>query len=227
MGPNAFQSSFIPKGSGGGVISESGFPKKKAGIFGTLAITLFILVLLVTAGLFAYNWMLKSGIESLKTELAMTESGIDTKPIDTMFAFSKKLATAREVVMRHRVVSNSLALLSAHTIQNVSFSDFSYQFLPDGQLSIILSGNAPDYASIALQEKELKDLKEIKSTEFSGLTLTDKGRASFKLFMFIDPAFSVYTPPEISPTIDDTNIVTDDLDITSDLDLSIPDLDNF
>jgi len=51
-----FQSSFIPKES----ITEGVFKKKKAGSFGVLAVSLFVLTIIVSIALFVYKSILKS-----------------------------------------------------------------------------------------------------------------------------------------------------------------------
>lgn len=203
MGPKSFQSSFIPKGSEGGSI-EQVFQKKKTSGFGVLIVSVFIIVLLITIGIFGYKWVTKNAIESLNTELALAEESIDTETIDTMVAFSKKLAAAREVVMKHRAVSNFLTLLSDNTLQSIAFDDFSYNLRGDGQLEVKLKGKALNYGSIALEDSLLSELKELKSIKFGDLSLVEGGRVSFGLDIIVDPSSAIYSPSELSvPAIED------------------------
>lgn len=222
-----FQSSFIPK-STGGFTPDSGTPRRSPiGFFGVLSVTLFLIVLLVTIGLMGYKYILKNSITKMQPELLLAEQSIDIATIDSMFAFNKKLTAGREVVMRHRVVSNFLSLLAENTIQSIVFREFGYQFASENELTVTLSGTAPSYSSLALQEDILLKLKEIKSAEFSGLALTEGGRVSFQLSIVVDPISALYLSP-IENAIDaDENTADIEMSLEDDLeDINIPDLDD-
>ncbi len=229
MGPSAFQPSFIPKGNGGGVIPDQVNQKKKSGLIGMLAVVLFVTVLLITVGLFVYNWSLSSSVESLKAEIALAESNIDIASLDKMAAFSNKLSVARGVVTKHRVVSNFLTLLKNNTVKSITFDHFSYHLMDDGQIVILLSGRASDYGSLALQESVLAKLKEVKSTEFSNLSISDKGAVGFNLSISIDPSSAIYAPPESVSTVKtSTGVADSDVGVEEgeDIDMSMPELDD-
>ncbi len=190
---NSFQSSFIPKGVGGYVPTET-TRRGSTGLFGVLALLLFLGVLLLTVGVIGYKQVVKSSITDLKSELALAEESVDVSTIDKMFAFSKKLSASREVVVKHKVVTNFLSLLADNTVQTVSFNELSYRFLPTGELSISLSGIAPNYATLALQGEAMSKLKEVKSADFSELSSTEGGRISFKVTLLVEPSVAVYSP---------------------------------
>ncbi|MEK7642238.1 MAG: hypothetical protein AAB392_00365 [Patescibacteria group bacterium] len=223
MSVSNFQSSFIPKGVGG--LSATIEPRKGTGFFGTIIVLLFILTLLTTAGLIAYKQIIKGSIVELRSELALAESTVDTESIDKMFAFSKKLTAAKGVVMRHRVVSNFLRLLEENTLQSVSFREFNYQFMPEGDINIILNGQAGGYSSLASQEGILSKIKDIKSVNFSELSLTEGGLVSFKLSILIDPSSAIYATDVVSNQTEKTTSSLEDTSLTE-LDLEIPDLED-
>jgi len=222
MGPNSFQSSFIPKGSSGGAV-EQVFQKKKTSFFGAIMVMIFFLTLLLTLGIYGYKWATAKAIATVQSELKSAEASIDIETIDSMVAFSKKLSAAREVVMRHKVISNFLTLLSDNTIQSVSYDDFNYSLGSDGQLTVVLKGKALDYASIALQDSIFSELKEIKSIKFGDLSLIEGGRVSFSLNVSVDSNSAIYSPPELEAQDIDTE---EDISSLDDLDTNLPDLDN-
>lgn len=189
MTPN-FQSSFIPKEP----VTEEVFRKKKAGVFGILVVSLFISLIIITGALYAYKGIVKSDIENLQGELAEAEKNIDKKTINEMSDFNKKLSLVKSIVYKHQVISNFLEALSSSTVSPVSFSEFDYTDMLNGNLNVAIKGKASSYADLALQENVFNQNKYFKSVTFSNLSLADKGRVSFDLVISVDPQISVYSP---------------------------------
>src|SRR3989344_2636946 len=184
-----FQSSFIPKEPETGEV----FKKKKAGIFGMVAVLLFISSIVLSIALFIYRGMLKSDITALQSELVLTEKSIDKKTINEMSQFSKRLRLTQSIILKHQVVSGFLETLSTDTVSSVYFTDFSYTNTNDDKLSVTLRGKASGYAAVALQESVFNKNKNFKSVIFSNLTLADGGLVSFDLSIVLDPKISVYS----------------------------------
>ncbi len=185
-----FQSSFIPKDP----ITEEVFKKKKAGVLGVLAVSLFVTSIILSVAMYFYKGIIKSDIQNLQSQLAESEKNIDKKTINDMSQFGKKLDTAKSIVLRHQVISNFLEALSSSTVSSVQFIDFSYSNLKEGELTVNLKGKATSYAGVALQENVFSKNKYFKSILFSNLTLADKGLVSFDLAISVDPQISVYSP---------------------------------
>ena len=186
-----FQSSFIPKDT----VTEGGiFKKKKTGILGILAVSLFVISILASIGLFIYKNIVKSDIQNLQTQVTQSETNIDKGSIDKMYQFSKKLNMARTLVLQHQVISNFLDVLASSTVSSVEFDSFNYGDMKGNQLTADLRGKATGYSSIALQENVFSQNKYFKSVSFSNLNLADKGMVSFDLAIVVDPQISAYSP---------------------------------
>ena len=190
MAPN-FQSSFIPKDP---MTEEKVFKKKKAGIFGVFAVSLFVTSIIGSIGMYAYKSIIKSEIKDLESQLAGAEEAIDKQTINEMMQFSKKLDIVKSLVYKHQVVSNFLSALSTSTVSTVQFDNFNYGDIKDGNLTVNLKGKATSYAAIALQENVFVQNKYFKSMTFSNLNLTDKGLVSFDIALSVDPQIAVYNP---------------------------------
>jgi len=189
MAPN-FQSSFIPKES----VTEEVFKKKNAGMLGILVVSLFVFSIILSAGLYFYKGIIKSDIENLQLQLAEEEKNLDKETISKMSQFSKKLEVVKSIVLKHKVASNFLETLASSTVSSVQFVDLTYSEAKNGDLVVTLSGNATDYASVALQEDVFSKVKYFKSTIFSNLGLGKEGSVSFNLEITVDPKISVYSP---------------------------------
>lgn len=226
-----FQSSFIPKDP----VTEEVFKKKKAGILGVIAVSVFISSLVAYGAMFAYKSIIKSDIQNLQAQLAQSEKNIDKKTIEEMATFSKKLDLVRTIVSKHLIVSAFLDSLASSTVNQVQFEEFNYTRMDDGSLTVKMNGKATSYASIALQEDVFSKNKYFKSVSFSNLTLAEKGFVVFAVSINVDPQIAVYSPPvpATSPTASTTSeadVSVDDisaeLDNTSDLQALENDLNN-
>jgi hypothetical protein len=189
MTPN-FQSSFIPKEP----VTKEVFVKKKAGVFGILAVSLFLGSIVIAIGMYVYKGIIKNDIQNLESQLSADEKTIDKKTIDDMSQFSKRLDVAKAIVTRHQVISKFLDNLASSTASSVQFTSFSYSDLNDGKLTVNLKGIADSYSSVALQEDVLSKDKYFKSTLFSNLSLTGKGSVTFDLVASVDQGISTYSP---------------------------------
>lgn len=186
-----FQSSFIPKEP---MTEEKVFKKKKAGILGVLAVSLFVTSIIGSIGMYVYKGIVKSEIQNLESQLAEAEKTIDKKTIGEMAQFGKKLEIVKSLIFKHQVVSNFLSTLSSTTVSAVQFNDFSYGDMREDSLNVNLKGKAANYASVALQESIFTKTKYFKSVVFSNLTLADKGLVSFDLLISVDPQIAIYAP---------------------------------
>lgn len=186
MAPN-FQSSFIPKEP----ITEEVFQKKKAGIFGVLAVSLFVTSIIVSVGIFFYKGVLQNEIKNLESQLVESEKNIDKKTIGEMTQFSKKLGTIKSIVAKHQIISNLLDSLASSTVSSVYFTSFDYGGL-EKESFIDLKGKAQGYSAVALQENAFAQNKDFKSVSFSNLNLDEKGFVSFDLKVSVDPKIFIY-----------------------------------
>ena len=184
-----FQSSFIPKG----VAGEESAKKKTTSVAEMLAISIFVLTVLASAGLFVYKSMLKSGIEDSRIQLANAGQTIDKVKIEEMSSFSRKMGLINSIVDKHQVISGFISSLASSTIRTVYFNDFDYNIV-QGELNVDMQGSADSYGAVALQEDLFKKNKYWKDVTFSNLNLAEKGRVSFKVSVSVDPEIVTYAP---------------------------------
>lgn len=210
-----FQSSFIPKGPA----TEEVFKKKKAGLLGVLAVSLFISMIILSGALYAYKRIVKSDIANLQAQLATAGESIDKETIDEMVKYSKKLNIVKSIVTKHQVISGFLSSLASSTVSTVSFSDFDYSGLKAEGLTVNMKGEANSYGSVALQESVFAKNTYWRSVSFSNLNLSKDGAVSFDVAVSVDPQISVYAPPRDfsesvmdNDQISDTDVETDGLD---------------
>lgn len=205
---SGFQSSFIPKDP----ISPEVFKKKKTGLLGILAVSIFISSVIVAVGAVFYKDIVRKDIISLQTELALAEENIDRESVQRMIDFSQKLNIVKSIVARHQAVSGFLESLASSTASAVSFTDFSYSALTPNSLVVSMKGVTNSYSAVAFQEGIFKNNKDWKSVSFSNLALGEKGAVTFDVSVLINPQVVAYTPSFSTPSVGTT---TFDADLTS------------
>ena len=185
-----FQPSFIPKGP---LTSNQVFEKKRTSTFSSIVVFLFVLVLLVTGGLYVYSRMLDSEVSGLKSRLVEAEKNIDTKTINQLSIFSKKLSQVKSIVSGHMIVSSLLSSIASSTVRSVMFDDFSFETQANS-FRVTMKGTANGYPSVALQEKLFKESSFVKSVNFSNIGTTEKGQIVFDVLLVVDPSVFRYNP---------------------------------
>jgi hypothetical protein len=181
--PADFRSSFIPKEP----VTEAVFHKKKTGILGMLATTLFIASIVAAGGVYFYKGVVKKDIASLQSELAIQEKNIDKKTITEMSRFAARLNLVKSIVLKHQVVSGVLNSIASSTVSAVYFTSFSYDSFSPNTLTVNLEGKATSYGTVAAQEDIFKKNKDFKSVDVSGLSLEEGGTVIFKASISVDP----------------------------------------
>lgn len=117
-----------------------------------IAMGVFGVTALVTAGLFGYKFLLSSQVEAKKTKLASYETQLAGIPIEDMRKLSNRIKVISQLVKEHPSVNVAFLIVEASVENMVTFSKFSLNYsetLKSYQLS--LGGVAPDYKSVAQQ----------------------------------------------------------------------------
>lgn len=172
-------------------VAVSSFDRKKDDGPDFVVITLlgiFILLLLVTAGLFAYRSSLQKDIDIKKSELKKYEGGLNGVPIDEIKAMSGKLKTVSQIVNDHPFVSTIFKILELSIEDGITYSSFAITTNEkSGAYLLSLNGVSKDYTSIYKQAEVFKKdpySKYLSKIEVSPLKLPDdKGNIKFSVTM--------------------------------------------
>lgn len=183
------KTSFIPKQS-----MAKTPPPSRAGIGGLTATAIFLAVaaVIVYGGLFVYQSVLNNQIDGLAVSLDRAKGAFETNLISELQIMDARLSTGGMLLKRHGALSPLFALLEENTVQTLRYKSFSLKTENDGASSVVLRGEADDYASIALQSDIFSQNKYLKDYIFSNLTLNQDGRISFDFSAKINSALLSY-----------------------------------
>ncbi len=181
------QSSFIPKKP-----SEAGALSRSGGLFPFLANMLFVVALLASVAVFAYDKYLSAQIGKMDEDLSAARTAIQPELINQLVRSDKRIISATGLVESHVTISSLFELLQSITLQNLQFTSFSFGSGEGGSLSVTMKGEARTYATVALQAKIFNDNENFINPQFSNLDLNDKGDVVFAFKSQINPKIISY-----------------------------------
>ncbi|MGB2580342.1 MAG: hypothetical protein WBC83_01475 [Minisyncoccia bacterium] len=198
MDSNNSKISFIPKES---LVREESFLERRrprsAMIF--IASFIFISSVVAYAGLLYYNNSLNQTIANRITEIENLQKEFTNAPeVREARVFIARANLARELLSSHIVVSPIFEFLSNNTVGTILYDKFSFDNGEEGA-TVDLSGEAPNYASLAYQADVFKkQTKALSSFTVNEVTLTEFGTVSFSFTIIFKPDFLSYLKNSVS-----------------------------
>ncbi len=168
MPPSPTPTSFIPKKP-----LDSSTAYHESGSFGFLffiSVFIFIASVVAAAGAFGYQTFLEGSISSKQSSLQKEEAAFDPEQINQLIRLDSRINNAKTLFAKHVAPSAIFAFLSQQTLRNVQLTSFQYSLNADGTASILLSGIADTFSTVALQSDQFNAANQVlKDVVFSGV----------------------------------------------------------
>lgn len=181
------QTSFIPKHS---LDTQTRVQRADTvSIFTLLSTLVFFLALVAAGGTFFWKYTLQNDVKEVETVLVREKNDFDEREITELTKLDQRLIVASQLLDSRLYTSKIFELLNANTIQTVRFGKFNVDPLvtDKNKLRVLVSGQAKDYASVALQADVFSKLTDsVLEYEFSNLTLDVAGNVLFDMNATID-----------------------------------------
>lgn len=187
-----FQPSFIPKKNE--LVGDS-FKRPKGvsgGLFYVLGVSLFVLAVVSSAGVFAYEKYLQNRISGMQEDLEAARQALNPSLVKEISRSNARIVSAKEILSSHISITNLFSFLEEQTLQSLRFSDFSFSSDNAGKASIVMNGEARDYRTVALQSDIFSRSPNLKNVSFTGLDLNDSGNVTFSFKANVVPEFLLY-----------------------------------
>lgn len=206
-----FQSSFIPKGTAAPTakLSPVGPGRKQSkSLLSLLSTAIFTISILLAAGAFGYKFYLRYSIDRMETDLRAAQETLRPELVEELTRVSNRMASARELVSSHEILTPLFIYLEEFTSRLVRFSNFTYTVTDRGP-EITMRGEARGYSALAFQADVFNRNPHFRDSVFSDLALNDRGDVIFLFQTRIDPEMISYrnevnqlTPP--APVVEAT-----------------------
>jgi hypothetical protein len=197
---------------------------------------LFFVTLAAYAGLYFYNINLEKTLVEKKEELALEKEKIDPKDIiKESQELQTRIINAKKLISEHIIISPIFGFLEEITLKSISFDSLSFTKEAEGGslraaptptsplapqkttgLGVVeITGQAPNYASLAYQsdvlKEEMKKGDKIKKFSISNMSLDESGNILFNLkisfnlpFLSYKEMFKEKTTPDITEESNNT-----------------------
>ena len=207
---NSFQKSFIPKKP----MASNPAYKKTVSFFSIITVTLLIISILASVGLFFYKKYLTKQIETLSSSLNIARDSFETDTIKELDLFYRRTESAKTILKNHIVLSPLFSLLGDITIPQVEYTSFDAKIDDSGVITVNMKGTAKDYRSISVQSDIFSSPKgsSLKNILFANLTKVKDNNVSFNLKFNVTPSLLSYEKnsltEEVTPTSNNLENVT-------------------
>jgi hypothetical protein len=181
-------SSFIPKKT---MVPGGAFPRSSS-LFSFVANLIFVVAIISLVVVFLYQKYLEGQISQMSANLSSTRVALQPNVISELSRSDARIISANELLNKHVALSDFFALLQSLTLQNLRFTSFSYSENAQGVLSVSMKGQAPTYATVAVQENIFNGNSNFINPTFSNLDLDDKGNVVFDFQSQLNPKVVSY-----------------------------------
>ena len=182
------QTSFIPKK----IYSKSRLKGKNYNsLFMTVAIAVFVVMILSAGAVFLYRQYLVSEISKMSGDLAREKGGFDTVLIQKLDRMDKRIESSKKILDEHITLVPLIESLEKNTLRKVRFQNLDFAF-ENGEWAIKMNGVADSYATIAFQAEIFGKNNNMNELIFSNLGVSFDGNVTFDVSAKIDPRLISY-----------------------------------
>ncbi len=194
-----FQTSFIPKKPI--VAQTSSRSSSTINLFTLVSTIVFVTTLALSGAAFFYKGVVAKQIESDKASLERARGQFDPELIVQITRLDARIETAKTLLASHVSVGPLFDLISKITLPSVRFRDFDFAYLSSDKISVEMTGQATNYASVALQSDVLNAQKNLKDVTIGDMNLDGAGDISFTVSATVDPKVLLYSETLTQPSI--------------------------
>lgn len=220
MSEENFQSSsFIPKGVAHYQTSDSSKKKKgkkggsgggglgaSSGLLFTISSVLAVIAGLLAGAVFFYTQYLEQDLADKKDQIAQAQAAFEPDVIDQLDVIDTRFSAVEDILENHTAVTPIFEVLESVTLISVQLLDVSFfsverTTFPEadsddesdaGDVSVAVTGVAPDYASVALQSQAFKNNETVINPQLTNFALDESGRVEFTAEFSLPAEFMSY-----------------------------------
>lgn len=180
----------------------------------SLLLTISLAIFLITAASYGteyfYASALKKSIAQKEARLEEMRRNFDTSILEKAQNLKLRFAFADRLIKNHISLSSFFDFLSQNTLRSVGYATLEYKKL-EGEYTVMLTGAAPSYGSLALQNdhfsRKVSEEQGNVSGMFSKFSMGDykldpAGNVNFSIRAALNPGKLLFTaPPEIAESL--------------------------
>jgi hypothetical protein len=167
-----------------------------------LAVFIFTFAILLSLGVFGYEFYLKANISKMTGNLATARASLEPETIKQISDLDSRIISTRDLLESHIVLSPLFDYLENSTLKGVRFTQFQYQTTEKG-LELSMRGQARGYSAVALQSDIFNKGQYFDEPIFADLDLDERGNVTFSFRALVDPSIVSYQKEITASSIDE------------------------
>lgn len=199
---NQIKTSFIPRkpittGSSGSDIRSATYSPQHRNVgrtvFSLIATIIFLVTIAGYGAMFFWQNQLNQHIVKQEADMRRTVEEFDERFITQATRLDTRIKEGAKILENHVAPSALYSLLSAYTLETISFSDFAFTDMREGGIRINATGEASRFESIVLQSDSFGRSGYLRNVLFTGLNRNlETGRVEFAFEATLDPRLILY-----------------------------------
>lgn len=189
MDSSIASTSFIPKTR----LTAPSFRRKGLGIGFFISCVLLLISLGLLGGAYLYKQSLQKSVDDDIASLGRAKNSLEPGLIDELNRLNFSINAAKSIFTQHAAVSQIFKIISEFTLKDVRFLNFNFNMTGKNP-SVVMSGEAKGYTSIALQANLFRESDAISQMTFSNFGLKEAGKVSFNVEIILNPPSLIYKP---------------------------------
>lgn len=142
------------------------------GAFSFVIFGIFVLVSLMTLGVFLYQMYLQHDLVRLQQNTQVTQRSFNTTSIQKMTTLNKRIIITQNLLDTHTTPSSFLDELSADTPKNVRFTSLKATINQSNDTALIKAdGRARDFNALVVESRTLEGNKNFSDVIFSNISV--------------------------------------------------------
>jgi len=178
------KTSFIPKKS----LAPISKRKPSVGLYFIISVIVFLLATAGSVGVIVYKAYVEGGIESKAVSLQRAKEAFDPRLIDDLSRLDNRIESSGNILSSHIALTPLFDLLEELTLKNVRFEQFEFLVLDSGEMTLVMTGEAVNHATVVLQSDLLGQSRFLKDQIFSDINPDRSGNIGFSLEATVDPS---------------------------------------
>jgi len=185
--------SFIPK-SAAVASAQEATVSRIVGFMQFIATLLFIASVIAAGGVYLYKQSIEKGISQNKIAIEKIKGSYDEGAISAILRTGKRIEQAKSLLQAHLAPTALFDFLEKTTLPGTRFTDFSYATNSSGVIVLGLSGEAVDFASVALLSDAFNASHKLSNVLFSNIDMdATTGHITYVISANIIPSLLSYS----------------------------------
>ncbi len=208
--PPTIPTSFVPPSSSG----PRRFTSDYTGAFGFFGYGVFVLVIILSIGVFSYDKVLDAQLKAATDNIAQAEKRINSDTVHDYVELRNRLDSGRVLLQNHIALSDFTGVINMDLPTTVRFTSMHLAVTDTQKVTFDANGTAASFNALASLSKKIGELGHVKDAVFSNIAINKDSKAgpsvTFSVMGSVEPDYTKFKalPLQVATTTGPTATTT-------------------